>query len=62
MIKNLQAQNSDIRPPMYKNPFSLKLEIGSFFVEIIKLNQNSSCFVIELIHTDSVMCANCKEL
>ena len=31
-------------------------------MEIIKLDQNSSCFVIEPIRTDSAICANCKEL
>ena len=31
-------------------------------MKIIKLNQNSSCFVIEPIVTDSAICADCKEL
>ena len=30
VIKNLQAENSQIRPPIYENSFSLKLEIGSY--------------------------------
>ena len=30
VIKNIQAENSQIRSLMYKNPFSLKLEIGSY--------------------------------
>ena len=29
-FKNLQAENSENRPPIYKNPFSLKFEIGSY--------------------------------
>ena len=30
VIKNLQAENSETRRPIYKNPFRLKFEIGSY--------------------------------
>ena len=52
MIKNLQAK---IRPSLYKKPFSLKFEIGSYLWKLP--NQ-----VIEPVQTDNTICEYYTEL
>ena len=36
VFKNLLGYNLRVRPPLYKNLFSLKYETGSYFLNFIK--------------------------